>query len=209
MTDLNHLFDNNARWAQEITAENPEFFSTLSKQQAPEYLWIGCSDSRVPANEIVGLLPGELFVHRNVANIVIHTDLNCLSVMQFAVEYLKVKHIMVTGHYGCGGVKAAMENRQLGIVDYWVRSIRDVYFKNQDLMDLIEDETIRLNHLCELNVMEQVSHVAHTNIVQNAWKRGQELSIHGWIYGIHDGIIRSLMEPITSIEQVAEQYRVY
>jgi carbonic anhydrase len=209
MTDLKHLFDNNTRWAEDIKAENPDFFSTLSKQQAPEYLWIGCSDSRVPANEIVGLLPGELFVHRNVANIVIHTDLNCLSVMQFAVEYLKVKHIMVTGHYGCGGVKAAMENRQLGIVDYWVRNIRDIYYKNQDLMDLIEDETLRLNHLCELNVMEQVAHVAHTNIVQNAWKRGQELSIHGWIYGIHDGIIRNLMEPINCIEQVAEQYRVY
>lgn len=209
MTDLIHLFNNNARWAEDIKAENPEFFSTLSKQQAPEYLWIGCSDSRVPANEIVGLLPGELFVHRNVANIVIHTDLNCLSVMQFAVEYLKVKHIMVTGHYGCGGVKAAMENRQLGIVDYWVRNIRDIYFKNQDLMDLIDDETTRLNRLCELNVMEQVSHVAHTNIVQNAWKRGQELSIHGWIYGIHDGILRNLMEPVTCIEQVAEQYRTY
>lgn len=209
MTDLDHLFDNNTRWAEKIKGDNPDFFSTLSKQQAPEYLWIGCSDSRVPANEIVGLLPGELFVHRNVANIVIHTDLNCLSVMQFAVEYLKVKHIMVTGHYGCGGVKAAMENRQLGIVDYWVRNIRDVYFKHQDLMDLIDDETLRLNRLCELNVMEQVAHVSQTNIVQNAWKRGQELSIHGWIYGIHDGIIRDLMEPITSIEQVAEQYRVY
>jgi carbonic anhydrase len=209
MSHLDNLFANNARWAEDIKAENPDFFSTLSKQQAPDYLWIGCSDSRVPANEIVGLLPGELFVHRNVANIVIHTDLNCLSVMQFAVEYLKVKHIMVTGHYGCGGVKAAMENRQLGLVDYWVRSIRDVYHKHQDLMDLIEDETLRLNHLCELNVMEQVSHVSHTNIVQNAWKRGQELSIHGWIYGIHDGILRSLMEPIACIEQVPEQYRLY
>lgn len=209
MTDLTHLFNNNTQWAEDIKARNPEFFSTLSKQQTPEYLWIGCSDSRVPANEIVGLLPGELFVHRNVANVVIHTDLNCLSVMQFAVEYLKVKHIMVTGHYGCGGVKAALENRQLGIVDYWVRNIRDVYFKNKDLIDSIEDETMRLNHLCELNVMEQVAHVAHTNIVQNAWKRGQELSIHGWIYGIHDGIIRNLMEPISTIEQVAEQYRVY
>jgi carbonic anhydrase len=209
MSDLDHLFASNARWAENIKAEKPDFFSTLSKQQAPEYLWIGCSDSRVPANEIVGLLPGELFVHRNVANIVIHTDLNCLSVMQFAVEYLKVKHIMVTGHYGCGGVKAAMEHRQLGIVDYWVRSIRDLYFKNQDLMDLIQDDTIRLNHLCELNVMEQVAHVAHTNIVQNAWKRGQELTIHGWIYGINDGLVRNLMEPISSIEQVADQYRIY
>lgn len=151
MSQVDELFENNARWAETIKKENPEFFTTLSKQQAPEYLWIGCSDSRVPANEIVGLLPGELFVHRNVANVVIHTDLNCLSVMQFAVEFLKVKHIMVTGHYNCGGVKAAMENRQLGLVDYWVRNIRDVYYKHQDLMDLIDDETLRLNHLCELN----------------------------------------------------------
>ncbi len=209
MTQLDDLFANNARWAEDIKAENPDFFVTLSKQQAPEYLWIGCSDSRVPANEIVGLLPGELFVHRNVANIVIHTDLNCLSVMQFAVEYLKVKHIMVTGHYGCGGVKAAMENRQLGIVDYWVRSIRDVFHKHQDLMDMIEDEALRLNHLCELNVIEQVAHVSHTNIVQNAWRRGQPLSIHGWIYGIHDGRLRKLMEPISGIDQVPEQYRLY
>jgi carbonic anhydrase len=209
MSQVDELFENNARWAETIKKENPEFFTTLSKQQAPEYLWIGCSDSRVPANEIVGLLPGELFVHRNVANVVIHTDLNCLSVMQFAVEFLKVKHIMVTGHYNCGGVKAAMENRQLGLVDYWVRNIRDVYYKHQDLMDLIDDETLRLNHLCELNVIEQVAHVSHTNIVQNAWKRGQELSIHGWIYGIHDGMLRKLMEPISSIEQVPEQYRLY
>lgn len=209
MSQVDELFENNARWAETIKKENPEFFTTLSKQQAPEYLWIGCSDSRVPANEIVGLLPGELFVHRNVANVVIHTDLNCLSVMQFAVEFLKVKHIMVTGHYNCGGVKAAMENRQLGLVDYWVRNIRDVYYKHQDLMDLIVDETLRLNHLCELNVIEQVAHVSHTNIVQNAWKRGQELSIHGWIYGIHDGMLRKLMEPISSIEQVPEQYRLY
>lgn len=209
MSQVDELFANNARWAENIKTENPDFFATLSKQQAPEYLWIGCSDSRVPANEIVGLLPGELFVHRNVANVVIHTDLNCLSVMQFAVEYLKVKHIIVTGHYNCGGVKAAMENRQFGLVDYWVRSIRDVYFKHQDLMDLIEDETARVNHLCELNVMEQVAHVTHTNIVQNAWKRGQELSVHGWIYGLQDGILRKLMEPISSVEQIPEQYRLY
>ncbi len=209
MSQVDELFVNNARWAETIKTENPDFFATLSKQQAPEYLWIGCSDSRVPANEIVGLLPGELFVHRNVANVVIHTDLNCLSVMQFAVEYLKVKHIIVTGHYNCGGVKAAMENRQFGLVDYWVRSIRDVYFKHQDLMDLIEDETARVNHLCELNVTEQVAHVTHTNIVQNAWKRGQELSVHGWIYGLQDGILRKLMEPISSIEQIPEQYRLY
>lgn len=209
MTDLNHLFANNARWAEEIKAKQPEFFAALAKQQAPEYLWIGCSDSRVPANEIVDLLPGELFVHRNVANIVIHTDLNCMSVMQFAVEFLKVKHIMVTGHYGCGGVKAALDGRQLGLVDYWVRGIRDIYFEHKELIDSISDPVTRLNHLCELNVMQQVANVSHTNIVQNAWKRGQDLTIHGWIYGIHDGLVRNLMEPISSIDQVAEQYRVY
>ncbi|ARU27398.1 carbonate dehydratase [Cellvibrio sp. PSBB006] len=209
MTDLNHLFENNARWAEKIQKEQPGFFEALAKQQAPEYLWIGCSDSRVPANEIVDLMPGELFVHRNVANIVIHTDLNCMSVMQFAVEFLKVKHIMVTGHYGCGGVKAALEGRQLGLVDYWVRAIRDVYYTHKELIDGIGDPTEQLNQLCELNVKQQVANVSHTNIIQNAWKRGQELTIHGWIYGIHDGRVRNLMEPISSVDQVPEQYRVY
>ena len=209
MTDLNHLFENNARWAEKIQKEQPGFFEALAKQQAPEYLWIGCSDSRVPANEIVDLMPGELFVHRNVANIVIHTDLNCMSVMQFAVEFLKVKHIMVTGHYGCGGVKAALEGRQLGLVDYWVRAIRDVYYTHKELIDGISNPTEQLNRLCELNVKQQVANVSHTNIIQNAWKRGQELTIHGWIYGIHDGRVRNLMEPISSVDQVPEQYRVY
>lgn len=209
MTDLNHLFENNARWAEKTQKEQPGFFEALAKQQAPEYLWIGCSDSRVPANEIVDLMPGELFVHRNVANIVIHTDLNCMSVMQFAVEFLKVKHIMVTGHYGCGGVKAALEGRQLGLVDYWVRAIRDVYYTHKEFIDGISDPAEQLNQLCELNVKQQVANVSHTNIIQNAWKRGQELTIHGWIYGIHDGRVRNLMEPISSIDQVPEQYRVY
>jgi carbonic anhydrase len=209
MTDLNHLFENNARWAEKIQKEQPGFFEALAKQQAPEYLWIGCSDSRVPANEIVDLMPGELFVHRNVANIVIHTDLNCMSVMQFAVEFLKVKHIMVTGHYGCGGVKAALEGRQLGLVDYWVRAIRDVYYTHKEFIDGIGNPVEQLNQLCELNVKQQVANVSHTNIIQNAWKRGQELTIHGWIYGIHDGRVRNLMEPISSIDQVPEQYRVY
>lgn len=205
---ISDLLENNRRWAAQKVQKDPDFFNRLSKQQAPEYLWIGCADSRVPANEIVGLLPGELFVHRNVANVVIHTDMNCLSVMQFAVEYLKVKHIMVTGHYACGGVKAALEGRQLGLVDYWVRSIRDVYYANKDLIDSISDDTTRLNHLCELNVIQQVANVSHTNIVQNAWKRGQELSIHGWIYGLNDGLVRNLMEPINCMEQVPEQYRI-
>ncbi len=208
MSDLEYLFSKNAQWAEDIKKEDPEFFEKLSKQQSPEFLWIGCSDSRVPANEIVGLLPGELFVHRNVANLVVQTDLNCLSVMQFAVEYLKVKHIMVTGHYGCGGVKAAMDNKQLGLLDYWVRNIRDVYYKNQDMMDAIDDDQQRLDRLCELNVMQQVANVSHTNIVQNAWKRGQELTVHGWIYSIQDGILRKLTRPIDGIEQVDERYRM-
>lgn len=208
MTDLDNLFNNNRQWAEQIKAEDPEFFKKLSKQQTPEYLWIGCADSRVPANEIVGLMPGELFVHRNVANLVIQTDLNCLSVMQFAVEYLKVKHVIVTGHYGCGGVNAALANQQFGLLDYWVRNIREVYLKHQDAMDEISDDKKRLDRLCELNVVEQAANVSHTNIIQNAWKRGQELTIHGWIYSIEDGILRNLIPPITGIGQVDERYRV-
>lgn len=207
--DLDALFSNNTQWAEKITKEDPTFFDTLSKQQAPEYLWIGCSDSRVPANEIVGLLPGELFVHRNVANLVIQTDLNCLSVIQFAVKVLKVKHIIVCGHYGCSGVKSAMEHKQLGLIDYWVRHIRDVYYNNQQTLTDITDKTERLNQLCELNVIQQVANVTYTNIVQNAWSRGQELAVHGWIYGIQDGILRDLMKnPLNSIEQVDKRYRV-
>lgn len=207
--DLDALFSNNTQWAEKITKEDPTFFDTLSKQQAPEYLWIGCSDSRVPANEIVGLLPGELFVHRNVANLVIQTDLNCLSVIQFAVKVLKVKHIIVCGHYGCSGVKSAMEHKQLGLIDYWVRHIRDVYYNNQQDLTKITDKAERLNQLCELNVIQQVANVTYTNIVQNAWSRGQELAVHGWIYGIQDGILRDLMkEPLNNIEQVDKRYRV-
>jgi len=209
MSDLESLFANNLKWAQDIKEKNPEFFSGLSKQQAPEYLWIGCSDSRVPANQIVDLAPGELFVHRNVANVVIHTDLNCMTVLNYAVEFLKVKHVMVTGHYGCGGVKAALENRKLGLIDYWLRNIRDVYYNNKDIMDAIADPDERVNRLCELNVMQQVDNIARSNIVQNAWGRGQELSIHGWIYDIHDGILHKLMPPIDSLEQIPEQYRLY
>ena len=209
MSDLDSLFASNTKWAADIKQKDPEYFSTLAKQQAPEYLWIGCSDSRVPANQIVDLAPGELFVHRNVANIVIHTDLNCLTVLNYAVEVLKVKHVMVTGHYGCGGVKAALENRKLGLMDYWLRNIRDVYYLNQIEMDTITDEEERLRRLCELNVLHQVDNVARCNIVQNAWARGQELSIHGWIYDIHDGILRKLRTPIDSLEQIPEQYRLY
>ncbi len=208
MSNLEHLFDQNAEWAEKIKAEDPEFFEKLSKQQTPEYLWIGCSDSRVPANQIVGLMPGDIFVHRNVANLVVHTDLNCLSVMQFAVEVLKVKHIMVTGHYGCGGVKASMDNQQVGIVDYWIRNIRDVYYNHLEELEAITDEEERLARLCELNVMQQVANVSHTNIVQNAWARGQELTLHGWCYSIQDGIIRNLMEPITGADDLSERYRL-
>ncbi|MDO3381865.1 carbonate dehydratase [Gilvimarinus algae] len=208
MSDLDYLFKQNAEWAEKIKAEDPEFFAKLSQQQTPEFLWIGCSDSRVPANQIVGLMPGDIFVHRNVANLVVHTDLNCLSVMQFAVEVLKVKHIMVTGHYGCGGVKAAMQNQQVGIVDYWIRNIRDVYFNHQQELENIADEEQRLERLCEFNVMQQVANVSHTNIVQNAWQRGQDLTIHGWCYSIKDGIIRQLMEPIDSLDEVSSRYRL-
>ena len=172
MSDLESLFASNVKWANDIKEHNPEYFSTLAKQQTPEYLWIGCSDSRVPANQIVDLAPGELFVHRNVANVVIHTDLNCMTVLNYAVEFLKVKHVMVTGHYGCGGVKAAIENRKLGLIDYWLRNIRDVYYNNQAIMDEISDPDQRVNRLCELNVLHQVNNIACCNIVQNAWARG-------------------------------------
>jgi carbonic anhydrase len=192
MRILKHLFENNIRWADKIKADDPEFFIRLSKQQAPQYLWIGCSDSRVPANEIVGLLPGDLFVHRNVANIVIHTDLNCLSVLQYAIEVLRVKHIIVCGHYGCGGVKAAMDNKELGLIDNWLRSIKDIYQRHRSRLDNLESENDKLNLLCELNVIEQVANVCNTTIVQNAWKRRQELTVHGWIYSIQDGVLRDL-----------------
>jgi len=209
MNDLESLFANNIKWAEDIKQKDPEYFSTLAKQQTPEYLWIGCSDSRVPANQLLDLAPGELFVHRNVANLVIHTDLNCLTVLNYAVEFLKVKHVMVTGHYGCGGVKAAMENNKLGLIDYWLRNIRDVYYANQAELDAITEETLRLRRLCELNVLQQVDNVARCNIVQNAWARGQELSIHGWAYDIHDGILHKLRDSIDSITQIPEQYRLY
>ncbi|HWV15817.1 MAG TPA: carbonate dehydratase [Cellvibrio sp.] len=209
MSDLESLFASNVKWAEDIKKQNPEYFSTLAKQQTPEYLWIGCSDSRVPANQIVDLAPGELFVHRNVANIVIHTDLNCMTVLNYAVEFLKVKHVMITGHYGCGGVKAAMENNKLGLIDYWLRNIRDVYYNNEAQMNEINDPNERLNRLCELNVLQQVDNIARSNIVQNAWARGQELSIHGWIYDIHDGILHKLRPPIDSVEQIPEHYRLF
>lgn len=192
MPDLKHLFQNNLHWSENIRAQKPDFFDKLSHQQAPEYLWIGCSDSRVPANEIVGLLPGEMFVHRNVANVVVHTDFNCLSVIEYAVEVLKVKHIIVCGHYGCGGVAAALQDSRLGLIDNWLRHIREVWKKYETELNTISDPQARHHRLCELNVVEQVANVCNTTIVQKAWDRKQDLTIHGWIYGLQNGLIRDL-----------------
>ncbi|EXI89160.1 MAG: Carbonic anhydrase 2 [Candidatus Accumulibacter sp. BA-94] len=189
--NLFHLFDFNRAWADRMQQIDPEYFLKLSRLQTPQYLWIGCSDSRVPANEICGLLPGELFVHRNVANVVVHTDLNCLSVVQFAVDVLKVRHIMVVGHYGCGGVKAALQRDRAGLVDIWLRHVRDVHDKHLALVDELPAER-QHDRLCELNVLEQVANVCHTFVVQDAWQRGQPLTVHGWIYGLHDGLLRDL-----------------
>ena len=189
---LHDLFDNNRRWAAERTRQQPDFFARLAGLQAPPYLWIGCSDSRVPANDIVGLLPGELFVHRNVANVVVHTDLNCLSVIQYAVEVLKVRHVMVVGHYGCGGVRAALEGAQLGLIDNWLRHVQDVQSAYRPLVAAMPEGEARVNRLCELNVLEQAANVCETTIVQDAWKRGQELAVHAWIYGLQDGLLRDL-----------------
>jgi len=188
---LQHLFDNNIAWAEKIKSSDPDFFNRLSKQQAPDYLWIGCSDSRVPATQIVNLPPGEVFVHRNIANVVVHDDTNCLSVIQFAVEVLKVKHIIVCGHYGCGGVKAAVEDQDHGLINNWLQHIKVVKQKYlAELKDLTPEQTN--NKMCELNVIEQVKHVSETAAVQNAWNNGAELSIHGWIYSISDGILHDL-----------------
>ncbi|MCQ4320672.1 carbonate dehydratase [Stutzerimonas stutzeri] len=206
--ELQQLFENNARWAEAIIEEDPAFFTKLAKQQLPEYLWIGCSDARVPANEIVGLLPGDLFVHRNVANVVLHTDLNCLSVIQYAVDVLKVKHILVTGHYGCGGVRASMHDDQLGLIDGWLRTIRDLYYEHHEHIASFPTEEAQVDRLCELNVIQQVANVSHTTIVQNAWHRGQQLSVHGCIYGIKDGIWKNLNVTISGLDQLPPQYRL-
>ena len=192
MADLQELLEKNRQWAEEIKASDPQFFNSLAQQQTPRYLWIGCSDSRVPATQLVGLKPGDMFVHRNVANVVVHTDFNCLSVLQFAVDVLNVSHVIVCGHYGCGGVKAAMDNLQLGLIDNWLRHVQDVMHNHNEELAAIVDEGRRLDRLCELNVSDQVLNVSKTTIVQNAWSRGQELAIHGWIYGISDGLLRDL-----------------
>jgi carbonic anhydrase len=195
---LKDLFANNRAWAEKTTRRDPDFFTRLSNQQAPAYMWIGCADSRVPANEIVGLAPGELFVHRNVANIVVHADLNCLSVLQFAVEVLKVKHVIVCGHYGCGGVGAALRDDRLGLVDNWLRHVQDVRWKNQTELDGLPTEQKRHDRLCELNVVEQVVNVSQTTVVRDAWSRGQPLAVHGWIYDLHDGLLRDLGVSVTT-----------
>jgi carbonic anhydrase len=206
MAKLDHLFANNRAWSEGIATREPGFFARLAAQQAPEYLWIGCSDSRVPANEIVGLLPGELFVHRNVANLVIHTDLNCLSVLQFAVDVLRVKHVIVCGHYGCGGVRAALSTERLGLIDNWLRHVQDVRERHASHVSDIDDLDTRVDRLCELNVIEQVTHVCETTIVQDAWARGQSLTVHGWIYGLHDGRLRDLQLSTSSFSSLADAY---
>lgn len=208
MKTLQDLITQNRTWAASVKSQQPDFFTNLSQQQTPKYLWIGCSDSRVPANQIVGLLPGEIFVHRNVANVVVHTDFNCLSVIQYAVEVLKVKHIILCGHYGCSGVRAALGNSQLGLIDNWLRHIKDVYSKYEKSLLKIPDEKIRLDRLCELNVIEQVNNICHTTIIQQAWRDGQELSVHGWIYGVEDGLIKDLGVCIDKLEDIGQIYRM-
>lgn len=204
MKTLKHLFDQNKEWADKIKEEDPNFFPQLSMQQTPEYLWIGCSDSRVPANQIINLPPGEVFVHRNIANVVVHTDLNCMSVVQYAVEVLKVKHIIICGHYGCGGVKASTEDEDHGLIDNWLRHIKDVARFHKEELEPLEGEE-KVNRLCELNVTEQVKNIGNSTVVQNAWKQGAELSLHGWIYSIKNGMLKDLDMCVASTDQLKEK----
>jgi carbonic anhydrase len=206
VSKLDHLFARNREWARQIREQDPEFFLKLSQQQAPSYLWIGCSDSRVPANQIVGLLPGELFVHRNVANLVVHTDLNCLSVMQFAVDVLKVRHVIVCGHYGCSGVQAVIRRDRIGLSDNWLRHVQDVRAKHEKRLAGSGDTARAFDLLCELNVIEQVSNVCRTTIARDAWARGQELSVHGWVYGIQDGLLRDLRVTVNEAAEITPIY---
>ncbi len=206
---LDECFAANRRWAATTVAEDPEFFKRLEALQSPELLWIGCSDSRLPPNEIIGRAPGELFVHRNVANLVGHTDVNCLSVLQYAIDVLKVKHIIVCGHYGCGGVRAALSSQPLGLIDNWLRHIRDIHQSNRDELAAIRDPERRVNRLAELNVSTQVANVCHTTIVQDAWRRGQQLTVHGWIYSLSDGLLRDLGMVIEAPEQIPPEYRFF
>ena len=204
-TDLQELFDNNRAWSESTEERTPGFFSRLLKQQAPQYLWIGCSDSRVPANELVGLLPGELFVHRNVANVVVHSDLNCLSVVQYAIDVLKVQHIIVVGHSGCGGVSAALSGRRVGVADNWLRHVKDVIMHHEAWLETVPPER-RVDALCELNVVEQALNVCQTTIVQDAWQRNQELVVHGWVYGLHNGLLQDLSMTVQNSADVAPAY---
>jgi carbonic anhydrase len=206
MRSLKNLFANNRAWAERIRKQDPEFFQNLSRQQNPGYLWIGCSDSRVPANQIVGLLPGELFVHRNIANLVVHTDLNCLSVMQFAVDILKVRHVIVCGHYGCSGVRVVLRRERIGLSDNWLRHVQDVRDKHADTISAASDETKAFDRLCELNVIEQVANVCQTTIARDAWERGQELSVHGWIYGLENGHLHDLNTTINTSAEAQPTY---
>ena len=205
---LPELIENNRKWADNVNETEPDFFKKLAEGQTPEFLWIGCADSRVPANQIVGLMPGEVFVHRNIANVVVHSDFNCQSVIEFAVNALKVKHIIVCGHYGCGGVKAANQNHHLGLIDNWLRHIRDVRSKHAADLVLISEEDDRLDRLCELNVVEQARNVCHSTVVQEAWGKGQSLAVHGWIYSVKDGLLRDLNVTITDPTEIADAYRV-
>ncbi|WP_339938201.1 carbonate dehydratase [Undibacterium luofuense] len=198
------LFENNRRWADAIRQKDPHFFETLASQQTPDYLWIGCSDSRVPANELLGMLPGELFVHRNIANVVVHSDLNSLSVLQFAVDVLKVRNIIICGHYGCSGVHAAMMNRRVGLADNWLRHVQDVHQKHERYLGEIVDDRVRGDQLCELNVIEQVVNVCKTTIIQDAWDRGQEVTVHGWVYGLQDGLLQPLGMTVDSNETLSQ-----
>lgn len=207
MASIEKLIRNNRAWSEKIRQNDPDFFPTLAKQQNPDYLWIGCSDSRVPANEVVDMLPGELFVHRNVANMVVHTDLNLLSVLQFAVDVLKVEHVIVCGHYGCGGVRAALRNEKLGIIDNWLLEIKDIAYLHRKGLSALESEEARVNRLCELNVKRQVQNLAHTTIVQDCWDRGQSLAVHGWVYGLDNGLVHDLDVTMNSKEQLADIYQ--
>lgn len=204
--ELEELFATNRAWAQEMEAQRPGFFTKLTKQQQPKYMWIGCSDSRVPANEIVGMEPGEIFVHRNVANVVVHSDLNALSTIQFAVDLLKVEHVMVVGHYGCAGVKAALEGKRVGLADNWLRHIRDVADRHREILDLLPEHG-RANALCELNVIEQVVNVAHSTVLQDAWLRGQNVILHGWVYGLQDGLLQDLHITVSGMDELQGKYR--
>ena len=206
MPDIRQLFEQNRAWAAQTEAREPGFFAALAKQQSPEFLWIGCSDSRVPANQIIGLQPGEVFVHRNVANVVVHTDLNCLSVLQFAVDVLRVKHVLVVGHHGCAGVQAALLNRSLGLIDNWLRHIQDVRLKHAALLDSFA-EARRPDSLCELNVIEQVLNVCQSTVVQEAWERGQPLSVHGWVYSLNDGLIRDMRMSVSASSETSDAFQ--